>query len=113
MGLTGGPFKERWYAHMNSIKKYDPDDGTYGKRMSRHVGELNRKGIPNNIVWEIVTRAPTYSPVTKSCRLCLMEKFYIMYESSKATLNVKSEFFSGCLHKKKLLLKNERNRKPG
>ena len=78
MGLTGGPFKERWYAHMNSIKKYDPDDGTYGKRMSRHVGELNRKGIPNNIVWEIVTRAPTYSPVTKSCRLCLMEKFYIM-----------------------------------
>ena len=81
--------------------------------MSRHVGELNRKGIPNNIVWEIVTRAPTYSPVTKSCRLCLMEKFYIMYESSKATLNVKSEFFSGCLHKKKLLLKNERNRKPG
>ena len=99
---------------MNSIKKYDPDDGTYGKRMSRHVGELNRKGIPNNIVWEIVTRAPTYSPVTKSCRLwSLMEKFYIMYESSKATLNVKSEFFSGCLHKKKLLLKNERNRKPG
>ena len=74
---------------------------------------LNRKGIPNNIVWEIVTRAPTYSPVTKSFRLCLMEKFYIMYESSKATLNVKSEFFSGCLHKKKLLLKNERNRKPG
>ena len=73
--------------------------------MSRYVGDLNYKKIPNTI---------TYNPVTKSCRLCLMEKFLIMFESSSATLNVKSEFFSSCLHKKKLLFKkNQRRRKPG
>ena len=49
-GLTGRPYKERWYVHMNSIKGYDPDDSTYGKRMSWHLGELNREGITNIIV---------------------------------------------------------------
>ena len=42
-GLTGGPFKARWYGHMNDIRNYDPDDGSYGKRMSRYVGDLNSK----------------------------------------------------------------------
>ena len=98
---------------MNDIRNYDPEDGSYGKRMSRYVGDLNSRRIPNTITWSIICRAPTYSPVTKSCRLCLMEKFMIMFESSTATLNVKSEFFSSCLHKKKLLLKNHKKRKPG
>ena len=44
-GLTGGTFKARWYGHMNSIRNYDPDDGSYGKRMSCYVGELNRTNI--------------------------------------------------------------------
>ena len=110
-GQTGGPMKERWYGHVTSIKNYNPDDGSYGKRMSRYVGELNIKGIPNNITWSIVARAQTYNPVTKSCRLCTLERYYIMYESSQATLNVKSEFFAGCPHKKKLLLKNYKKTK--
>ena len=45
--------------------------------MSCYVGELNRTNIPNTISWEIVTRAPTFSPVTKSCRLCLMENLML------------------------------------
>ena len=79
-GLTGGTFKARWYGHMNDIRNYDPEDGSYGKRMSRYVGDLNSRRIPNTITWSIICRAPTYSPVTKSCRLCLMEKFMIMFE---------------------------------
>ena len=92
-GLTGGTFMTRWYGHMTNIRNYDPKDGSYGKRMSRYVGDLNYRMIPNTITWSIVCRAPTYNPVTKSCRLCLMEKFLIMFESSSATLNVKSELF--------------------
>ena len=72
-GLTGGTFKARWYGHMTDIRNYDPDDGSYGKRMSRYVGDLNSRDIPNTITWSIVCRAPTYNPVTKSCWLCLME----------------------------------------
>ena len=100
-GLTGGTFKTRWYGHMNNIRNYDPEDGSYGKRISRYVGDLNCRKIPNTITWSIICRTPTYNPVTKSCRLCLMETFLIMFEPSSATLNVKSEFFSSCLHRKR------------
>ena len=105
-GLTGGLFKIRWHAHNRDIRTYDPNDGSHGKRMSKYVGKLKADNIPYDISWSIVTRASTYSPITKSCRLCLLEKYFIMYEPTGATLNVKSEFFSSCLHKRKLLLKN-------
>ena len=36
----------------------------------------------------------------------MLEKYFIMFEATGATLNVKSEFFSSCLHKRKFLLKN-------
>ena len=105
-GLTGGTFKKRWQQHLTDIRKYDPDDGSHGKRMSKYVGKLEASNIPYDISWKILLRAPTYSPITKSCRLCLLEKYFIMFDSAGATLNVKSEFFSTCLHKQKLLLKN-------
>ena len=99
-GLTGGLFKIRWHAHNRDIRTYDPNDGSHGKRMSKYVGKLKADNIPYDISWSIVTRASTYSPITKSCRLCLLEKYFIMYEPTGATLNVKC-----CLHKRKLLLK--------
>ena len=80
-----------------NIRKYDPDDGSHGKRMSKYVGKLEVSNIPYDISWSILLRAPTYSPITKSCRLCLLEKYFIMFDSAGATLNVKSEFFSTCL----------------
>ena len=110
-GLTGGTFKKRWWKHCDDIRRYNPNDGSYGKIMSRYVGSLAAQNIPYTIAWSIVTRAPTYCPVTKSCRLCLLEKSFNMFQSERATLNVKSEFFASCLHKQKLLLKN--NLSPG
>ena len=89
--------------HLTDIRKYDPEDGSHGKRMSKYVGKLEASNIPYDISWSILLRAPTYSPITKSCRLCLLEKYFIMFDSAGATLNVKSEFFSTCLHKQKLL----------
>ena len=92
--LSGSPFKARWYGHINNIRNYDPNDGSYGKQISRYVADLNSRKIPSTITWSIINRALTYNPVTKSCRLSLLEKFLIMFKFSTATLNVKSEFFS-------------------
>ena len=58
---------------------------SYRERMSLYVRSLAAQNIPDNILWSILTRAPTYSPVTKSDRLCLLEKYFIVFESSKAT----------------------------
>ena len=45
-----------------------------------------------------------FTPVTGMCRLCLLEKYHIMYNKWGATLNQRSEFFSHCYHKDPLLL---------
>ena len=49
IGLTGSTFKTRWHGHMTYIRNYDPTDGSYMKRMSRYIGGLNHKKIPNTI----------------------------------------------------------------
>ena len=38
------------------------------------------------------------------CRLCLLEKYFIMFNPEDATLNLRDEIFAQCMHKKKLLL---------
>ena len=37
-------------------------------------------------------RVPNFRPLKKSCRLDLMEKFYIMYHSSIATIHIRRSF---------------------
>ena len=44
-GLTGGTFKKRWQQHLTDIRKYNPDDGSHGKRMSKYVGNLEASNI--------------------------------------------------------------------
>ena len=105
-GLTGGPFKTRWYAHCTDIRKYDKDNPRQGTSLSRYVGKLKLRNIPHKLEWKIVQRAPTYNPATGSCRLCLMEKWYIIFDPKNATLNDYHELFKSCLHRKRHLLKN-------
>ena len=38
------------------------------------------------------------------CRLCLLEKYLIMFRPAGATLNQNSEFFTTCRHKQSELL---------
>ena len=69
-----------------------------------HVWSLKRRNIPYNIKWEIIGGASPFTPVTEMCRLCLLEKYHIMYSKWGATLNQRSEFFSHCYHKDPSLL---------
>ena len=66
---------------------------------------LKDEGLEPKIKWQFLTRATTYKPSTKTCRLCISEKFHIMHSKQDlASLNKRTEFFSSCLHKEKLLL---------
>ena len=105
-GLTGGPFKTRWYAHCTDIRKYDKDNPRQGTSLSRYVGKLKLRKIPHKLEWKIVQRAPTYNPATGSCRLCLLEKWYIMFDPKNATLKDYHVLFKSFLHRKRHLLKN-------
>ena len=73
--------------------------------LSHHVLKLEEEGKQYTVKWEILDRAPTFNPVTKKCRLCLKEIYYIMFRPDSASLNRRSELFNTCRHRRQPLLK--------
>ena len=80
--------------------------------LAGYVWRLKDSDIPYTISWDILGRAPAFNPVTKTCRLCNLERFFIMYHPTKSSLNQRSELFTPCLHRDKHLL-FPRRKKPG
>ena len=72
--------------------------------LSKHVWQLKDMNEPFKINWTIVDRARPFSPITRKCSLCTLEKFYILYHPERASLNRKEEIFNSCRHKNSLLL---------
>ena len=75
-----------------------------GTRLSAHIWELKDQGIPYDLTWSILATASGYNPSTKQCRLCLLEKWVILFQEEDATLNKRLEIFSSCRHKARLTL---------
>ena len=96
-GLTEGPFKTRWQGHKTSFKLEKYKNST---KLSTYVWSLKESNIPYKIRWSISGRASTFNPNSRKCRLCLLEKFFILYHPEKSSLNQRSELFSKCLHKR-------------
>ena len=103
-GCTYNPMKTRYNQHMTDINSLNEEHK--GTTLSAYVRNLKRQGIPFNINWDIIKRAAPFNPITKICRLCISEKFHILFHPEDATLNQRSEFFSKCWHKEKHLLAN-------
>ena len=103
-GLTSSTFKQRHYGHKSSFNhRGDSDNST---TLSTHVWKLKDQKKAFNISWSIIDRANPFDPTTRKCRLCLKEKFHIIFQPSGATLNKRSELFSTCSHRLKQLLVN-------
>ena len=102
-GLTSRPFKTRYNEHLNDSR--NPANRIKTK-LSSHLWNLKDNGRDYEITWKLLERAPTHNPITKKCRLCLKEKFYIMYHSGGSTLNKRNEVFNTCRHRTQNLLTN-------
>ena len=74
--------------------------------LSTHIWKLKEEKTNFTTRWSLVDRAPTFNPTTRKCRLCLKEKWYIMFKPATATLNERSEFYTTCRHRLKGLLVN-------
>ena len=48
---------------------------------------LKDQGIDFTVKWRILDRAPTFNPITRKCRVCLKEKFYIISQVVALTLS--------------------------
>ena len=69
-----------------------------------HVWDLKDNQTDFEVTWKKLDYAQPYNPVTKKCRLCLREKFFIMYRKDDSSLNKRSEVFNTCRHRNKTLL---------
>ena len=99
-GLAGGTFKSRFYGHNSDIN----NKSNSGTKLSQHIWKLKDNNIPYDIKWTILAKAKTFNPVTKKCRLCLKEVFYILFKPETASLNARTEVFGWCKHRKQLTL---------
>ena len=101
---TGGckNFKVRYRGHKSSLTKRDGKQTT----LSTYVWNLRDQGVPFDMKWSVIDRAPAFNPTSYVCRLCTLEKYHILFNRQGATLNQRSEFFSKCWHKEPQLLAN-------
>ena len=102
-GLTSNTFKTRFYGHRNSFKNRNSEHST---TLSSHIWSLKDKNLDYTVKWKIIGRASEFNPVNRKCRLCLKEKYHIIFQPEGATLNERSELFSTCRHRLKKLLEN-------
>ena len=103
-GLTGNRFKERYYKHCSDMRNAKDRNNT---SLSAHVWSLKDQNLSYSIKWDFIEKAPTFNPVTKKCRLCLKEKYHILYNNNNnSTLNRRQEIFNTCRHRKQRLLAN-------
>ena len=67
------------------------------------IKSLKDNNINHVITWQVIARAKPYNSASKRCNLCLLEKFIVIREPHRCTLNKRNELVSGCRHKKKSL----------
>ena len=101
-GITAGTFKRRYYGHNSSFNNREARQTS----LSRHCWNLKDGNIQFDRKWTILAHAKAYNPVTKVCRLCLKEVYYILYKPETASLNSKSEVFGWCKHRQRWTLLN-------
>jgi hypothetical protein len=101
IGLAATSFYKRHQNHKTSFK--DKNHRTKSE-LSKHIWQLNDKNIVYKVSWKIIDRAKKFSPVSKICKLCTLERFYLICRTDLHTLNKNKEFGDECLHKRFLKL---------
>ena len=107
-GLTGGQIKTRISQHTTDFKYSKNETNT---TLAQHVHKLQNEGKPYQLKWSLLDRGPVYNSITKKCRLCLLEKFYIIFKADTASLNKRSELFNTCRHRNQKILGKSQGKK--
>ena len=106
-GLTGGTIKTRISQHTTDFKYSRNETST---TLSEHIHQLKKEDKRYELKWSLLDRGPVYNPITRKCRLCLLEKFYIIFKTETASLNRRSELFNTCRHRNQKILDNSQGK---
>ena len=96
----------RTFAHRGVFQGVRNSVTAHSTTLSSHIWDLKDKNENYEINCSIIDRAKEFNPDTKKCRLCIKEKYYIIFQPEGASLNDRSELYSTCRHRKKKLLAN-------
>ena len=96
-------FKARWRHHRKSFNNADYKHETV---LSTHIWECKQRGSSYKVSWKILDRGQPFNPVTKVCKLCVRERFWILRKPHLASLNHRQEIGTFCPHVRSSLLKN-------
>ena len=107
-GLASTDWKSRLAVHKSSFKhKTKPGaKSSNGTELSNHIWKMKEQNIRMKIDWKILDRAQPFNPTSRKCRLCLTEKYHLMYSGKCSTLNNRTEFYAACRHVKGKLISN-------
>ena len=109
VGLTKPTFKIR---HGNHEQDFKNPARMHSTTLSTYIWSLKEADVVPKIEYEMVSRATPFTPVTNRCNLCTEEKYWIIYNPEKASLNKRQELYSHCRHKvSELLIKKKTKRK--
>ena len=100
IGMTANSFKRRYYIHNNSFN----NRGANSTGLSKYIWELKDKNKTFELAWSIQAKAPSFTPETNKCYLCLTEKVLILKSEKRTSLNKRHEIFSKCCHRRGTLL---------
>ena len=103
IGLVEPNFKGRERFHFHTFN--NPKRET-SSALSKYIWKLKKEENKiAKVTWSIMEKSQPYKNGTKRCRLCLTEKYHIIFKPFKK-LNKKSELVSKCRHENKFYLKN-------
>ena len=88
-------FKPRLRNHDKSFKHERYKHETV---LSSHIWECKARGSGYTVAWKVLDRGQPFNPVTKVCKLCVREKFYIIRKPQLASLNHRKEIGAHCPH---------------
>ena len=101
--MTQNPFKDREREHANSFKNVKKKNSS---KIATYMWQEKDSGEqPSNVAWSVIDRAPSYRNGDRLCRLCLTEKYHIIFQPYKK-LNIRNEIVSKCRHENKFSLCN-------
>ena len=103
IGLTENQFKGRERHHHHTFQNEEQKSST---QLSNYIWHLKKER--NNIAkvtYSVIERTYPYKNGDKRCRLCLAEKYHVIFQPFKK-LNKSSEIISKCRHENKFYLKN-------
>jgi hypothetical protein len=81
--VTARTFEQRLYEHRADTRK---ESSRIKTCLSSHIWDLKDQNIQYEVTWKLKERGTAFNPTTKKCRICLKEKFHIMYTNIRTKL---------------------------